>query len=90
MTYATCAVCCMSKIVIRKQFTTANIFKKSRTCCMLYVKDSNSKAIHNWLALLMTRLQAVCCMSKIVIRKQFTTGTANVLKSLVLYAVCQR
>ena len=67
------AVLYMSKIVIRKQFTTENGIGMQNVGCALYVKDSNSKAIHNEDNYDTICAQAVLYMSKIVIRKQFTT-----------------
>ena len=67
------AVLYMSKIVIRKQFTTIEKVVCVGKRCALYVKDSNSKAIHNRYYGRSKGIPAVLYMSKIVIRKQFTT-----------------
>ena len=41
------AVYRLSKIRIRKQFTTAQIGSSGNSGCLSFVKDKNSKAIHN-------------------------------------------
>ena len=67
----------MTKIQVRKQFTTrcASAWPQSR--CFQYDEDTSSKAIHNPTPAPAWTIAVVFNMTKIQVRKQFTTGGAR-------------
>ena len=63
----------MTKIQVRKQFTTPIQKIKFRLGCFQYDEDTSSKAIHNSFELKNLASCVVFNMTKIQVRKQFTT-----------------
>ena len=66
----------MTKIQVRKQFTTRFIRLRLLWCCFQYDEDTSSKAIHNSINLTFQLSAVVFNMTKIQVRKQFTTYAA--------------
>ena len=64
----------MTKIQVRKQFTTAVGSLPQPPSCFQYDEDTSSKAIHNRLAVHLKPNWVVFNMTKIQVRKQFTTN----------------
>ena len=64
----------MTKIQVRKQFTTNRFISDAYHGCFQYDEDTSSKAIHNVSISLKISLQVVFNMTKIQVRKQFTTS----------------
>ena len=62
-----------AKILIWKQFTTVPLSSIHSTCCICNCKDTNLKAIHNYVCDLMNQAMVVFATAKILIWKQFTT-----------------
>ena len=65
-----------SKILIWKQITTLNCYLRISYNCSQWFKDTNLKANHNLLQVLVYRLLIVPNGSKILIWKQITTQSA--------------
>ena len=63
----------MTKIQVRKQFTTLLTSDLARRRCFQYDEDTSSKAIHNLTRQLSLWIDVVFNMTKIQVRKQFTT-----------------
>ncbi len=63
-----------AKIQIWKQFTTCDCFYCTSQCCVYLCKDTNLKAIHNLLVVLVFLSLVVFTYAKIQIWKQFTTA----------------
>ena len=106
----------MTKIQVRKQFTTSQKIDDGRTqlfsiwrrykfesnsqlesevgvrnCrCFQYDEDTSSKAIHNVAGFLLTTSIVVFNMTKIQVRKQFTTATGTPSLNLVLFSIWRR
>ena len=105
----------MTKIQVRKQFTTGRHDRRRPPSCFQYDEDTSSKAIHNhsldrlWLDLLFSiwrrykfesnsqRIDrrwfypsVVFNMTKIQVRKQFTTSIPKALTKCVLFSIWRR
>ncbi len=62
-----------AKILILMQFTTPTSMQPAESCCLLWCKDTNFNAIHNYTQLRWKRPRAVYYGAKILILMQFTT-----------------
>ena len=106
----------MTKIQVRKQFTTAfdaqpferllfSIWRRYKfesnsqlvhtivraiRCCFQYDEDTSSKAIHNSIAFVTSACAVVFNMTKIQVRKQFTTKDVVVGKVSKLFSIWRR
>ena len=80
----------MTKIQVRKQFTTKCLIDKFLPCCFQYDEDTSSKAIHNARLVVVHSHSVVFNMTKIQVRKQFTTGLQRVAESQQLFSIWRR
>ena len=79
-----------AKILILMQFTTAHRQTASTTCCLLWCKDTNFNAIHNYATEEKPRSKAVYYGAKILILMQFTTTMSKWLQIAKLFIMVQR
>ena len=80
----------MTKIQVRKQFTTPSQCQVDRVRCFQYDEDTSSKAIHNVLLYIISRSSVVFNMTKIQVRKQFTTTHRIGRFSIELFSIWRR
>ena len=80
----------MTKIQVRKQFTTAKPTKSFILCCFQYDEDTSSKAIHNLPFHRSKSALVVFNMTKIQVRKQFTTEVVSTSDATALFSIWRR
>ena len=85
-----CVVLSDTKIQIWKQFTTEHILSACLPCCIIWYKDTNLKAIHNYCVDFSCHSLVVLSDTKIQIWKQFTTVAIADIHLLGLYYLIQR
>ena len=79
-----------SKILIWKQITTWFSLSRCPFRCIQWLKDTNLKANHNFLAYWQSSSWAVFNGSKILIWKQITTICRDIIVVVLLYSMAQR
>ena len=80
----------MTKIQVRKQFTTFISFCFCLTRCFQYDEDTSSKAIHNIVSFKFALAWVVFNMTKIQVRKQFTTFRGCFHRRHKLFSIWRR
>ena len=80
----------MTKIQVRKQFTTTKTQMIWQKCCFQYDEDTSSKAIHNQKHSSETLPEVVFNMTKIQVRKQFTTFLHGEVRTEELFSIWRR
>ena len=85
-----CVVFNMTKIQVRKQFTTRLALCCRWLCCFQYDEDTSSKAIHNFHQVQTVFVEVVFNMTKIQVRKQFTTSFSSCFFIRLLFSIWRR
>ena len=80
----------MTKIQVRKQFTTGVLSVNQPCSCFQYDEDTSSKAIHNGDLRLCIAPTVVFNMTKIQVRKQFTTICLRIRLIFWLFSIWRR
>ena len=79
-----------SKILIWKQITTQSGYWNASTGCFQWFKDTNLKANHNSILILLHLRMVVSNGSKILIWKQITTNESSGKSTCALFPMVQR
>jgi len=83
-------VCLYAKIRILKQITTTFNYEQLFKRCLSLCKDTNFKANHNNMQILLHKFYDVCLYAKIRILKQITTGNELQHKNEGMFVSMQR